>query len=141
MAITYDTRKIVQELVAILTASKDLEKVSSSAVIPLAQETAETAVYVGVVNVTSEIASTGLGLDSYDRNMTVSLYCNVDCKDDDNKIYDITDSIERTVLKDNDFWDTIINRDVVAVEYDAQEHFPKRSAVIILNIMFKLSCD
>ena len=141
MAITYDTRKIVEEVEAILKASKDLEKVTSAAVVPIAQETAGTAVYVSAVTVTATQESYGVQSDSYHREMILNLICNVDCEDDNNYIYDVTDSIERSVLKDNGFWDSIINRDVLAIEYDAQEHAPKRVANVLVKVVFKLHCD
>jgi len=141
MADIYDTRVLVKEIEAILKANSDLETVSLGAVVSLSQETASTAVYISVDSVVLEPNKASVTVNAYDRHLLVSLYCNVNEDSQPLLIYDIADSIERSLLKDNSLWTSIVDRDIVAVNFDSQEQYPRRAATLLLDVRYRLRCE
>ena len=141
MASIAESRKLIEELEAVLKANKDLDKVSLGALVPLAQETEESAAYISVMNIGLEPVRLSTGVAGYDRHMLINVFCNVNCEEDPLKLLDIVDSIESSVLKDNALWSSIVDRDLVAINYDDQEHFPIRGATMLFDFSFRLDCD
>jgi len=141
MANIYDSRVLASELEAILKANSDLDYVSSGAVVPLASETNVTAAYIAVesIAISPTIASTGV--NAYDRHMFVSIYCNINTSKASLHILDLSDSIERSILTDNTLWDSLLDRDVVAINFDNQEHSPMRAFTVLLDIRYRLRCE
>lgn len=141
MASIYDTRSIIEELEAVLNANADLDKVSSGALVALAQETLNVAVYIDINSIAMEPVKASTGVSGYDRHLFISLHCNVNIESDAMLIYDIADSIERCVLTDNAIWSKLIDRDFEAITFDNQEHSPKRQFSMLLDIRYKLRCE
>lgn len=141
MAEILDTKILVNEVEAVLKANTDLEVVSTGKVVSLAAETAETAVYISADSIAIELNKPSTTMNAYDRHLFVSLYCNINVEDDDLLVYDIADSVERSLLKDNALWTSIVDRDIVAVNFDNQEHYPKRAVTLLLDIRYRITCE
>ena len=141
MATIVETRKLVEELKAVLQANSTIDKVSTGALVALAQETEEVATYISVMNVGLEPSRMSTGTSGYDRHMLINVFCNVNCENDPLKLLDVTDSVEQSVLKDSKLWVSIVDRDLVAINYDDQEHFPKRGATMLFDFSFRIDCD
>ena len=122
MAYITNTRIILEELKAILEANKDTDFVSTGALEPLASEGNSAAVYISIESIALSPERLQSGTDGYDRNMFVSLYCNYDGSDDPLGVYDFADSVERSVLADSGIWTSIVDRELVALEFDNQQN-------------------
>ena len=136
----YDTRVLVEELKAVLVANIDIVKVSTDVVTPVASEDAETAVYISVENIGLEPARTTTTGDGYDRHMLVNLYCNYDGTTEPLGVYDFIDSVEKCILADNGLWTTMVDRDIIAVDFDNQANAPRRSITMLLDIAYRKTC-
>ena len=141
MATAVETRKLIEELEAILKANSAIDKVSTGALVALAQEVEEVAVYISVMNIALEPTRMTTGTSGYDRHMLINVFCNVNCEDDPIRILDVTDNIEASILKDSKLWTSIVDRDLVAITYDDQEHSPKRGATMLFDFSFRVDCD
>ena len=136
-----ETRKVVSEIQAILEANKDLDEVSVGKVDPLTSETDSASVYISVESVVLEAERNSTLTDGYDRRMMASLYCNSNCSNDPFAIYDMIDSVERSLLKDSALWKTVVDRDIVMVEFDRQEFLPMRQAIMLVELKYRVSCN
>jgi len=141
MAYTINTRKLVEELKAILGANTDITFVSTGALTPLASETNDSAVYISVENIAANNERMNTNASGYDRHMLVNLYCNYDGTDDALGIYDFVDSVEQCILNDSSIWGNIVDRDLIAVEFDNQEHAPKRAVTLLFDLHFRIECN
>ena len=141
MATVIETRKVVEEIEAVLKANSLIDYVTTGALIPLAQETEEVAVYVSVMNVGLEPVRMSTNASGYDRHMLINIFCNVKCEDDPLKLLDITDSVEKSILTDNAIWTSLVDRDIISINYDDQEHSPIRGATMLFDFSFRITCD
>lgn len=140
MATVIETRKVVEEIEAVLNANSLINHVSTGALIPLAQETEEVAVYISVMNIGLEPVRMSTNASGYDRHMLINIFCNVKCEDDPLKLLDVTDIVEKSILTDNAIWTSIVDRDLISINYDDQEHFPIRGATMLFDFSFRLDC-
>jgi len=140
MSAIYDSNKLVVELKAILEANTDIDFVSTEALVPLASETNGVAIYIAVESIAIAPRVANVGVDAYDRHMLISVYLNVDTSDTSKSVFDITDSVERSILEDGNIWTSLLDRDVEAINFDNQEHLPMRSITMLLDIRYRLKC-
>jgi len=136
----YDTRKIIEELRDILEANTDIAKVSVGPVTPLAAEESSAAVYIALEEVALSAERMSRTSDGYDRHLLINLYCNYHNPSDPLGVLDFADSIERSVLKDGQIWTYIIDRDLVAIDFDNQASAPKRSFTMLFDFSFRVKC-
>lgn len=141
MSSIYSTRKIVEELEIILGANEDIQFVSSGALEPLASESNSSAVYISPETITFRPERLQTASSGYDRRVIVNLYCNYDGTDDALGVFDFIDSVERSILQDSDIWSTVLDRDLIAIEFDNHEHTPRRAVTMVFDISFRLLCD
>jgi hypothetical protein len=134
------SRKILEELKAVLEANSEIQKVSLGALLPLAQENSSAAVYISPETITLEPDKMHKGSAGYSRHLLINLYCNLDCGTDPLALLDFAESIESSILKDSQIWSTLVDRDIASVIFDEQELFPKRTCTILLDISYSLSC-
>ena len=133
--------EVLLELEAILQANASINFVDiSGPVEPLASETNSVASYISCTNVVPKLYTSGPELDSYDMHGFFVITTNVDCSLDKLKVYDIADSIQRSILNDSTIWSHLVDRDIIAVEYDNAQFYPKRSVVIALEVTYRLLC-
>lgn len=137
---TSNSSDILRELEAILKGNSWNPMVSLGKVTPLASETEAVAIYISAESIALEVRGTVLGVEGYNRHFFITLYCNIKTDSDYLKVYDFTDSVERSILDDNAIWGKLVDRDIVAINYDNQEHLPMRSVTILLDINFRLAC-
>jgi len=137
----YNTRKLVEEIKLILEANKDITKVSTDAVTPVAAETSEAAVYISLEEIVMTPRHLNTNSSGYDRHMMINLYCNYDSSNDPLDVYTFIDSVERSILEDSTIWVSLIDRDLIAVDFDNQAHAPKRSITMLFDIMYRMECS
>ena len=137
----YSTRKLVEELKAVLEANSDITKVSVEALTPISAETVDSAVYISVEEIAMEQKRLNKTSSAYDRHLLVNLYCNYDSSADPLNVYDFIDSVERCVLEDNDLWLSIVDRDLLAIDFDNQASGAKRSITMLFDISYRLACS
>jgi hypothetical protein len=133
------TRLISDELVAIIGDNEYVTKATDKPLVPLAQETEDVAAYIAIADVVPEVKRQGVSQGSYDRTAFVNIYVNVDHADHMH-VFDVADSIERSILDDTPLWTYIIDRDVVNITFDDGQYLPKRIVTLTLEVTFKLSC-
>lgn len=130
---------VLLEIKEILQANPSITVVSTGKVEPLASETSDVAVYIQHPNVVPKSTRNSVNTDGYDYQGYYLLSVNVDCSADEYRVYDIADSIQRSLLSDSGIWGSLVDRDIITVEYDNSEFYPKRSMVIALEVTFRLS--
>ena len=138
---TYQTKEILQELIAALQSNTDLDSVALVPVVKLEQELNQAALYVSLEGEILSIERQRIDVSGYTRTLMLPLTVNVDSDADPYKIYDVVNSVEATILNDGPIWDKIIDRNIVTIEYDNAEFYPKRTAVILLEIKYKMACE
>lgn len=133
--------EVLLEIEAILKANPLINFVDiSGPVTPLASEANSVAAYASCTNVVPKLHSAGTQLDSYTQHGFFVIVLNVDCTLDKLKVYDIADSVQRSILNDSTIWTHLVDRDIIAVEYDNAQFFPKRSVVVALEVTYRLLC-
>lgn len=132
--------EVLLEILEILKAEPTINAVSTGKVEPLASETNQVAAYIQHPNVVPMLERNSPEADGYDYHGFYTIVCNVDCLDDEYKVYDVSDSIQRALLNDSGIWSKLVDRNIIAVEYDNSEFSPKRSVVIALEVIFRLAC-
>ena len=137
---TYKTREVLEELKGVLDSNADLTFVDYSPVTPLAQEENSVAAYISLEQEVQSIARQRTDISGTNRTLLIPVTINVDCGVDKLLIYDIINSIETSILDDSQLWDKITDRDIITIEYDNAEAFPKRTAVMLLEIKYRLTC-
>lgn len=135
------SRVLVEELKAILQANPDIDVVSTDALAPLTSEDASSAVYIAVESIALEQSRLSGVSAGYDRHMLITLYCNYDGTADPLGVFDFVDSIERSVLVDSELWGSVIDRDLVAINFDNQEFAPKRAIAMLFDFSFRIDCE
>ena len=141
MAAIADTRKILQEVEAILKANPAVDYVSTGALEPLASEENKAAIYISGDQIVLEDTRLTPNASGYDRHFLISLYGNYDASEDTLGVYDFSDSIERCLLDDTSIWGNLVDRDIAAINFDNQEHYPMRSFTMLLDVTFRLTCN
>lgn len=138
-----NTRDLLIELEAILEANSLITHVGSSVNIePLASESNDVAAYITLTNSVPRIAKGGsTGIDAYDIHTFFMLTINVDCTPDKFRIYDVVDSIQRGILNDSGIWTKLVDRDIINIEFDNAEFYPKRSAMIAIEVTQRMTCN
>lgn len=137
---TYQTREVLQELIAVIQSNTELDHVALVPVAKLEQETHSSAVYVSLEGEILSIERQRIDSAGYTRTMILPLTINVDSGIDAFRIYDVVNSIESIILNDGPLWDKIIDRNIVTIEYDNAEFYPKRTAVILVEIKYVTAC-
>jgi len=135
------TAELLLELEAILKANTLLNiVVVADKALALAEETNKVAVYANLTNTVPKVTRSSVGMDGYDFHSFFLLTINVDCTNDAMLIYDVVDSISRSLLSDSALWDKLVDRDILSIEYDNAEFSPKRSAILALDAMYRMTC-
>ena len=135
------TAELLVELEEIVKANSDLVYVASAEKVqPLASETNKTAAYINLTNNVPRLIKNSTKLDGYDNHAFFIIVVNVDCTEDKLLVYDVVDSIQRSLLNDSGIWTKLIDRDIINIEYDNAEFYPKRSAVIAIEVTHRLVC-
>jgi hypothetical protein len=134
------TRQISKELVEAIAHNEYVTKATDKPLIPLSEETEDVAVYVAIEDIVPESRRTGLGQSAYDRTIffILTVYVN---NDDHLFIHDVCDSLERSVLNDDEIFNYIIDRDFTRLAFDNGQFAPKRAVAITVEATYKLSCD
>jgi len=136
------TAEILDELEAVLKASTLLDAVHVSLpTTPIVQETSHVAAYVQLIKTIPRLSSPSPEMDGYDFHGMFLITLNVDCQGDKNLVYDVVDGVQRAILNDSMIWNKLIDRDLIAVEYDNAEFSPKRVATCVLEVQYRLSCN
>lgn len=138
---TYDTKKVLEELKSILKANSLHPTVTISELVPLAQLTGDITVDISLESVIYDQDSNSPGRSGYLRTFLISLHIGAKSENDVLRIYDVVDSLENSVLADNELWATVTDRDIATVVYDHAEFMPYRGATILMEARIRLQCD
>lgn len=137
-----NTSELLRELEAVLSANQMLGKVVvSEKVTPLVQEDSPVATYIQLIKVIPRLESQSPEMDGYIFHGMFLITLNVDCTSDKYLVYDTMDSLQRSLLTDEAIWSKLIDRDLIATEYDNAEFSPKRTATCVLEARYKLACN
>ena len=136
-----NTRKPVEEIKAILEAMNFFNKVSVGKVEPLVSDTNLPAVYIAFDNDVNEpngkLRNDG---GEYDRMLYLTLEVHLDLTDEDDLFYlDVRDMIEEALLKDNQLWSVVVDRDVVGSRWDTGSNLPRKQGELGV-ILFTRAC-
>jgi len=136
-----NTRKPIEEIKAILEAMNFFNKVGIGKVEPLTSDTNLPAVYVSFNNDINE--SNGKMRNDggeYDRMLYITLEVHLDLTDTDELYYlDVRDMIEEAILKDNQLWSAVVDRDVVGSKWDNGSNLPRKQGEMAI-ILFTRAC-
>lgn len=136
-----NTRKPIEEIKAILEAMNFFNKVGIGKVAPLISDTNLPAVYVSFNNDINE--SNGKMRNDggeYDRMLYITLEVHLDLTDTDELYYlDVRDMIEEAILKDNQLWSAVVDRDVVGSKWDNGSNLPRKQGEMAI-ILFTRAC-
>lgn len=132
-----ETRAPIEELYAILD-SMNLFEVIEYKPVPLSQETKFPSAYI-VVDGTLNMNNGKMATDGreYNRMIYPTVLVNIDTEGDPLSYLDIYDRVEKAVLSDNQLWNVVIDRDVIASKWDSGEQSPKRQGEITLELFFR----
>ena len=136
-----NTRKPIEEIKAILEAMNFFNKVGIGRVEPLTSDTNLPTVYVSFNNDINE--SNGKMRNDggeYDRMLYITLEVHLDLTDTDELYYlDVRDMIEEAILKDNQLWSAVVDRDVVGSKWDNGSNLPRKQGEMAI-ILFTRAC-
>ena len=136
------TKELLVEIREILKANHLLDYVGiSESVRPIAEEQSSAAAYAILVKSIPRLEKASDGIDGYEWSGLFTVTVNVDCTSDTFLIYDVVDSINRSILNDSAIWSKLVDRDLVAIEYDNCEFSPKRTATIVVEARYRLTCE
>lgn len=136
------TSEVIFELEEILKANTKIDIVTSCIPgTPLVQDTSKASAYISLTNMVPKIIRNSTELDAYDFHGFFLVTLNVNCEDNKFKIYDIVDDIQRSILNDQAIWGKLVDRDIISIEFDNAEFFPKRSAIIAIEVKYRLTCN
>lgn len=136
-----NTRKPVEEIKAILEAMNFFEKVSVGKIGPLTSTQTLPAVYISYDSDINEpngkLRNDG---GEYDRMLYLTLEVHLDLTDKDDLYYlDVRDMIEEALLKDNQLWQNVVDRDVIGSKWDTGANLPKKQGEIAI-VLFTRAC-
>lgn len=130
---------ILKELEAILLANPLVSFVGNGIpTVPLASETNDVALYLQCTNVVPKLVRTSTKEDGYNYHMFPIIVVNVDCTEDPLRIFDVVDSLQLSLLNDSQLWNKATDRDIITVEFDNAEFYPKRGAIIAMEVIYGL---
>lgn len=136
-----NTRKPIEEIKAILEAMNFFNKVDVGKIEPLISDTNLPAVYVSFNNDINE--SNGKMRNDggeYDRMLYITLEVHLDLTDTDELYHlDVRDMIEEAILKDNQLWSAVVDRDVVGSKWDNGSNLPRKQGEMAI-ILFTRAC-
>jgi hypothetical protein len=136
------TSELLVELEDIVKSNSIFAKVTSSEpVVPLAQDTEGVSAYILMPSIQPKNNGIHYGINNYDLHSFYTITINVDCTRDKNLIYDVVDSLQRSILNDSGIWNKLVDRDIITVEFDNAEFYPKRTAVVALEVIYRLTCE
>lgn len=134
--------EVLIELEAILRSNSAFTAVFAAVpVIPLAQDTNQASAYITFTNSMPQLNKNLVGIDGYDFHGFFLITCNVDGAGDKYRIHTVMDSLQRSILNDSTIWSKLVDRNLISVEYDNAEFYPKRSATLILEVIYRLTCN
>jgi len=136
---TYLTQKVLTELKAILIVSKLKPLVSINELQSTSEATGDVLVDISLETVLFSLNKSSTGRDGYERTFLINVHVLANCKNDKLRLFDIVDELENDILKDNELWSTVINRDVVSINFDHGET-PYRSATLLVEAVIRLDC-
>lgn len=138
----YGSSEVLVELEAVLKANTRITSVRAGIpAVPLVQDTEAASAHISFTNTVPEMSRPLLGIDGYDFHGFFLITCNVDCTTSKYLVYEVVDSIQRSILEDSALWNTLVDRNLISVEYDNAEFYPKRSATVILEVLYRLTCS
>lgn len=137
---TYATKKVITEFQEILKASKLKPIVTVNDLKPLAELTEDIQVDIALESIIYTLDRNTSGRNGYSRTALISLYIGANCIKDNLRIYDVVDELENDLLKDNELWQTVINRDIATVTYDHGMIGKYRAATILVEAVIRLEC-
>jgi hypothetical protein len=136
-----NTRKPVEEIKAILEAMNFFEKVSVGKIDPLTSTQTLPAVYISYDSDINEpngkLRNDG---GEYDRMLYLTLEVHLDLTDKHDLYYlDVRDMVEEALLKDNQLWQNVVDRDVIGSKWDTGANLPKKQGEIAI-VLFTRAC-
>lgn len=137
-----NTKKPVQELQEILRAMNFFNDVSVGKVRDLTAETNLPNIYIKYENDINQNNGkmSGANGEEYDRILAITLELHLDLTNQDDLYYlDVRDMVEEAILKDNQLWSVVIDRDVVGSKWDSGANLPFKQGEIGL-ILFTRAC-
>lgn len=137
-----NTKKPVQELQEILRAMNFFNDVSVGKVRDLTAETNLPNIYIKYENDINQNNGkmSGASGEEYDRILAITLELHLDLTNQDDLYYlDVRDMVEEAILKDNQLWSVVIDRDVVGSKWDSGANLPFKQGEIGL-ILFTRAC-
>jgi len=137
----YNTSEILLELEAILKANKEFNKiVVAESQLQTNQETEQVAIYLDITHAIPKVVRAEESTLAYDYSGMFLLTLNVDCSNDKFLLHNTVDSVQRSILNDNQIWGSLVDRDIVTIEFDNATSYPKRTAAIVLEVKYRLAC-
>lgn len=136
-----NTRKPVEEIKAILEAMNFFEKVSVGKIDPLTSTQTLPSIYISYDSDINEpngkLRNDG---GEYDRMLYLTLEVHLDLTDKDDLYYlDVRDMVEEALLKDNQLWQNVVDRDVIGSKWDTGANLPKKQGEIAI-VLFTRAC-
>ena len=136
-----NTRKPIEEIKAILEAMNFFTKVSVGKVEPLVSDQDLPAVYIAYDNDVNEpngkLRNDG---GEYDRMLYLTLEVHLDLTNEDDLFYlDVRDMIEEALLKDNQLWSVVVDRDVIGSRWDTGSNLPIKQGELGV-VLFTRAC-
>ncbi len=139
MSTLLNTSEVVTEVVDVLEQSTIFSKVAVTKVMPLSEEDTSSAAYVGVKAISYEQDRQTSEACGYIRSLFLTIDINLHCDESPLELLDIVDKTERAILSDSKIWDVVINRDMVGVEFDELQFYPRRTATMLLEITYRIT--
>lgn len=87
-----------------------------------------------------ELFKSGKGIDSYDNRIFVRLVIQTDCSKDDLHWVRVRREIMDAILKDQDIWAGIVDRDITNIAYDDFGNYPLRSFEMLFEFRMREEC-
>lgn len=136
-----NTRKPIEEIKAILEAMNFFTKVSVGKVEPLVSDQDLPSVYIAYDNDVNEpngkLRNDG---GEYDRMLYLTLEVHLDLTNEDDLFYlDVRDMIEEALLKDNQLWSVVVDRDVIGSRWDTGSNLPRKQGELGV-VLFTRAC-
>lgn len=136
---TYSTQKVLTELRDIISASSLSPITTINELQPIASVTGDVVVDISLETIILDLDRLNPGRVGYSRTFLINVHIAANCTEDKLRIFDVTDGIEDSILNDNALWATVINRDIVSINYD-QGQTPYRGSTILVEAIIRLDC-
>lgn len=132
-----DTKKVLTEVQSIIDAIDKFDVVTLEKLTPLADEDNDLAAYIGIKAISYEPVRANVQASGYDRSIFVTIDINQNC-DAPTDIIDTVDTVERAILDDSAFWQSVVLREMVGVEFDDQQFYPYRTCTLLMHALYRL---